>query len=91
MAKVKTYYFFSKSYRRRWPVVQFLNIHLLTCHLISVIYEVIKNFFLPKCSIPLALNRHGLKSFLALMFSKTTYATLAGVNDTLIFFVFVFH
>lgn len=40
--------------------------------------------------MPLALNRHGLKSFLALMFCKATYATLTGDDDTLILFLCLF-
>lgn len=43
--KSANWLFKKKSYRRRWPVVQFLYIHLLTCHLISLIYEVINKCF----------------------------------------------
>lgn len=38
--------------------------------------------------MPLILNKHGLKSIVAHMSSKTTHATLTGVDDTLIFYIY---
>lgn len=44
-----------------------------------------KYIYLSKIFLSLILNMHWMKSILANMSSKTTHATLADVDDTLIF------